>query len=226
MGSVINLGTVVHSAASYCFLWHLPWETSSKHHVTNWKLYWHGFHPQPFNSRATRSHWGQPQRDPLETWPSQMLAQGCGHCTWIQLHIWTSTPLHQAHPQTSDGSSRSGKASIFPKFGWSIIFHLFQLRLAVLIPKQDRPMADHGWRILYHFMHWRCAKSIQKCLVIPLLCLFSLLVLCIFFRKITKFISVSHSDRLTVPPSGPLCTSTPSASPIGISAGAFLSEKW
>ena len=33
MGSVINLGTIVHSAASYCFLWHLPWETSSKVYI-------------------------------------------------------------------------------------------------------------------------------------------------------------------------------------------------
>ena len=228
MGSVINLGTIVHSAASYCFLWHLPWETSSKVYImwqTESSTGMDFIHSHSIHER--HGHTGVSHKEtPLKPRPARCLLRGV-----VTVHESSFTfelPLLCIRPTHKPAMVHPGLArpQFFPKFGWSIIFHLFQLRMAVLIPKQDRPMAAHGWRILYHFMHWRCVKSIQKCLVIPLLCSFSLLVLCIFFRKITRFISVSHSDRLTVPPSGALFTSTPSASPIGISAGAFLSEKW
>ena len=165
--------------------------------------------------------------NPLFLWPVSLAMQQITR-GWLYSMFYTSNPekMQKKHPYKENFKSAQALAQVwqdlsFSKIGWLIIFHLFQLRMAVLIPKQDRPMATHGWRILYHFM-----EMCQQCLVIDLLCLFCLLVLCIFSEKITRFISVSNSDRLTVPPSGPLCTSTASASPIGISAGAFLSEKW
>ena len=117
---------------------------------------------------------------------------------------------------------RSGKTSVFQNW---FVDHLpsFSAQNGCFDPKTGQ---THGNPWLTQFISFYALEMCQKCLVIALLCSFCLLVLCIFSEKLTRFISVSHSDRLTVPPSGPLCTSTPSASPIEISAGAFLPEKW
>ena len=99
-----------------------------------------------------------------------------------------------------------------------IIFHLFRLRLAEIDPKkQDRPMAIHGWRMLYHLMSfdiiWCTGDVSRKTFGIAVFCMFCLLMsigtVHHFQEKITRFISVS--DRLWETRHRPCAT--PSASP-------------
>ena len=109
-----------------------------------------------------------------------------------------------------------------------IIFHLFRLRLAELDPKkQDRPMAIHGWRMLYHLMSFDiilCTGDVsRKTFGIAVFCMLCLLM---SIGTVHHFQKIHLSLRSTL-------RSKPDTGPaphlqlhLVCSAGAFLCKKW
>ena len=111
-----------------------------------------------------------------------------------------------------------------------IIFHLFRLRMAEIDPKkQDRSMAIHGWRMLYHLTSfdiiWCTGDVSRKTLELP----YYACSVCWHCASLSKKSPDSSQSQNPTPKGGPVPHLPQGGSLFThwvCSASTFLCKKW